>query len=230
MYIYIIHNPLYLEEMISMTEKHYHIRTKYEPQLYNDWEIADISDKEEALYIVSKLKDELLYPDKGILAPHIYKTKVVPVVIEMINDGDFTVECIYDFICYYWSSIENGRDLGILADYLEQCHWYEKDIKTTLKRRLKKQADNKGYITIYRGFSDHNREEGNSYTLSLDKAIWFSRRFAKEVSYVKKYKIHISHVLAFITNRNEAEIVADPYDVILLETIETKKDSGAKIS
>ena len=118
-----------------MTENHYHVRTKYELQLYNDWEIADISDKEEAQYIVSKLKDELLFPDKGIRAPHIYKTKVIFVVIEMVNDGSFTAECIYDFICEHWSSIESGQDLGILADYLQQCHNYGIGMK-----QLKKQT------------------------------------------------------------------------------------------
>ena len=221
--------------MISMNtpiENRYHIRLEHEPQLFTKWAITEDKKRSDALYIVSKLKDELLYPDKDIRVPYIDKAMIVPVVIELIEDGSFTVDYIYDFICKKWSRIENGRDLGILADYLEQCHWYEKDITNTLIRRLKKQTDNKGYITIYRGYNDYSRENGNSYTLSLDKAIWFSRRFAKEseVCYVKKYKIHITDVLAFITNRNEAEIVANHNNVILLETIETKKDSGAKIS
>ena len=63
------------------------------------------------------------------------------------------------------------------------------------------------------------REEGNSYTLSKEKAIWFANRFGKGKGYVNKYKIHIKHILAFITDRNEAEIVALPEDVILLEKL-----------
>ena len=210
-----------------MTEKHYHKRTEYEPQLYNEWDITNISDKEEAQCLVSQLKDELLYPDKGIYAPHIYKTKVILVVIEMVNDGDFTVDCIYDFICEYWSSIESGRDLGILADYLYQCCDSSYGIRKRIMKKLKNQMDSEGYITIYRGFSDKTRNEGNSYTLSKDVAIWFAKRFSKEseASHVNKYKIHIYDVLAFITDRNEAEIIAMPEDVILLENDFWRKTS-----
>jgi hypothetical protein len=94
--------------------------------------------------------------------------------------------------------------------------------------------DSEGYITIYRGFNDYSREDGNSYTLSKEKAIWFAKRFSEDVCYVNKYKLHITDVLAFITNRGEAEIVAMPDDVILLETItdysdKVKISAGCKI-
>lgn len=204
--------------MNTVYDNDYHVRTKDEPQLYNDWLITDDDVREEALYIVEKLKDKLLYPDKDIKVPYIDKNMVHYIAIELIEDGSFTVDYIYDFICEHWSRIENGKALGVLANYLEQCHYYEKNIRATLKRRLKKQADNKGYITIYRGFNGHNREDGNSFTLSLNKAIWFARRYNTEVCYVNTYKIHIDSVLAFITNKNEAEIIANPDCLILLET------------
>jgi hypothetical protein len=210
--------------MTTINEKRYHIRTKYEPQLYNDWEITDISDKEEAQYIVSKLKDELLYPDKGIYVPYIDKQMIVCVAIELINDGSFTTDYIYDFICEHWSSVENGRDLGILADYLYQCCNWDPGIGCTLAERLMNQLDNEGYMTIYRGYNEYSREDGNSYTLSKDKAIWFANRFSDN-GYVNKYKIHIYDVLAFITNRGEAEIIAMPNDVILLENDFWRKTS-----
>ena len=146
---------------------------------------------------------------------YIDKELVVPVLERMIYERDFSNKYIYDYICKHWSKIENGYDLELLADYLYWNKTY--DEYKVLKKRLKKQIDNKGYITIYRGYNDYSRDKGNSYTLSKEKAIWFSRRFSKDVCYVNKYKIHIRHILAFITNRNEAEIVALPEDVILLE-------------
>ena len=157
---------------------------------------------------------------------YIDKDMVVPVLERMLEERNFSDKYLYDYICDHWCRIENGYDLETLAEYL--CCYKSYDDYKTLKKRLKKQIDDKGYITIYRGFNDYSREDGNSYTLSLDKAIWFSRRFAEEVSYVNTYKIHIYDVLAFITDRNEAEIVAMPDDVILLETIKTKNDFCAK--
>ena len=169
---------------------------------------------------------------------HIYKEIVVHVLERMITERDFSDKYLYDFICEYWSSIENGEHLEYLAYYLEQLRYgsCSYSIEEQLKKRLAKQMDSEGYITIYRGFSDKTRNEGNSYTLSKNIAIWFSKRFSKEseASYVNKYKIHIYDVLAFITNRNEAEIVALPDDVILLETItdyadKVKISAGCKI-
>lgn len=159
---------------------------------------------------------------------YIDKQMVVPVLERMLKERDFSNKYIYDYICEHWSKIENGYDLELLAD----CLYWKKTYNEykVLRKQLKKQMDEDGYITVYRGFNDYSREDGNSYTLSKEKAIWFAKRFSKDVCYVNKYKIHIDDVLAFITNRGEAEIVAMPDDVILLETIETKKDSGAKIS
>ena len=85
--------------------------------------------------------------------------------------------------------------------------------------QLKKQIDSDGYITIYRGFNKYSRENGNSFTLSKKVAIKFSNRWGEDEGYVNKYQIHIDDVVAFITDRTEAEIVADPDDVIFLETL-----------
>lgn len=163
---------------------------------------------------------------------YIDKQMVVPVLERMLNERDFSNKYIYDYICEHWSKIENGYDLELLADYLFWNKTYNE--YKVLKKRLAKQMDKKGYITIYRGFNDYSREDGNSYTLSKEKAIWFSKRFSKDVCYVNKYKIHITDVIAFITNRSEAEIVAFPDDVILLETItdysdEVKISAGCKV-
>jgi hypothetical protein len=145
---------------------------------------------------------------------------VLPGVEEINGDIDnaFSDKYRYDFICEHWISIEDGRILEELAWHLQQL--INRTTEKQLKKRLAKQTDKDGYITIYRGFNDRSREDGNSYTLSRNVAIWFSRRFAKEsgASYVNTYKIHIDDVLAFITGRNEAEIIAMPEDVILLET------------
>lgn len=168
-------------------------------------------------YIVSKIKEELQGKDADV--PYIQRSMVLPVLEELCYDDYFSDEYIYNYIYENWSFVENGCDLKQIAEYLYDYRYGDcsDKIQKQLKKRLKKQTDKDGYITIYRGFNGRNREDGNSYTLSKEKAIWFANRFRKE-SYVNKYKIHIRDVLAFITDRNEAEIVALPEDVILLET------------
>lgn len=167
---------------------------------------------------------------------HVYKGIVVHVLQRMLEERDFSDKYLYDFICEYWSSIENGEHLEYLAYYLEQLRYgfCSYSIEKQLRKQLKKQIDKDGYITVYRGFNDYSREDGNSYTLSRNIAIWYSMRFSENVCYVNKYKIHIEDVLAFITDRNEAEIVASPDAVILLETItdyadKVKISAGCKI-
>jgi hypothetical protein len=173
-------------------------------------------------YIVSKMKEQS--KDENVDVPYIIRQMVLPVLEELCYDDYFSDEYVYNYICENWSFVENGYDLGKIAEYLYEYRYGDcsRDIAKLLKKQLKKQIDTDGYLTIYRGFNYTTRPDGNSFTLSKAKAIWFANRYAsmgKEKGYVNKYKIHISDVLAFITDRGEAEIVAWPDDVILLEQI-----------
>ena len=173
-------------------------------------------------YVVSKIKAKLQGED--VYVPYIEKHTVLPIVKEMYCDEDrfFSDKYRYDFICKHWSRLEDGYVLEKLAWYMYQYRFSgfrdSDNITAQLKRQLKKQMDKDGYIIVYRGFNDYTNEEGHSYTLSRNVAIWFSRRFSEEISYVNTYKIHVEDVMAFITNRGEAEIIASPDAVILLET------------
>jgi hypothetical protein len=215
---------------ITTGEKIYEFQGKmYTKEQYE--RILDLWGLRDASYIVSQMKKQLQGLDDS--EPWIHDHMVLPIVEEMNCDIDnaFSDKYRYDFICEHWISIEDGRILEELAWHLQQL--INRTIEKQLKKRLAKQTDKDGYITIYRGFNDRSREDGNSYTLSRNVAIWFSRRFAKEISYVNTYKIHIDNVLAFITERNEAEIIAMPEDVILLETNsysdKVKISAGCKI-
>lgn len=181
-----------------------------------------INNENSPSYIVSKMKEEL--QGKDAYVPYLTRQMILPVLEEMHYDGYFSDEYVYNYICDNWSFVENGYDLGQIAEYLYEYRYGDcsRDITKLLKKQLKKQIDTDGYLTIFRGFNHMSREDGNSFTLSKAKAIWFANRYAsmgKEKGYVNKYKIHISDVLAFITDRKEAEIVAWPDDVILLEQI-----------
>ena len=152
---------------------------------------------------------------------YIKQWEIVETVWEL-QDAGASDKDIYDFICEEWHRVENGTDLEDLFCYLYDSRYSfscRQGIAKQLKKQLKKQIDSDGYITIYRGFNKYSRENGNSFTLSKKVAIKFSNRWGEDEGYVNKYQIHIDDVVAFITDRTEAEIVADPDDVIFLETL-----------
>ena len=65
-------------------------------------------------------------------------------------------------------------------------------------------------LTLYRGVELDGKANGLSWTTSKDKAVWFSKRFKSENS--KVYKLVVknpNNILAYLDNRNEAEVIVD---------------------
>jgi len=61
---------------------------------------------------------------------------------------------------------------------------------------------------VYRGLMEGAKLEALSWTLRLDKAIWFAKRFDRHGK-VYKAKCHKKDILAYLSCRNEEEIVVD---------------------
>lgn len=63
-------------------------------------------------------------------------------------------------------------------------------------------------ITVYRGIRSRGKLQALSWTLELDKAEWFAKRWG---SHGKVYSAVVSKedVLAYFCSRNEAEVVVD---------------------
>ena len=61
---------------------------------------------------------------------------------------------------------------------------------------------------IYRGLMEDAKLEALSWTLRLDKAIWFAERFNRHGK-VYKAKCNKKDILAYLSSRNEEEIVID---------------------
>ena len=66
-------------------------------------------------------------------------------------------------------------------------------------------------VTIYRGVTDYNADDINalSWTLNLEKALWFSKRFNSEGT-VYEAQIDKTHIIAFFNTRDESEIIVEP--------------------
>jgi hypothetical protein len=77
-------------------------------------------------------------------------------------------------------------------------------------------------LTIYRGCSKYPEAEmGFSWTLDQQKARWFAHRFGDNDGYIVTATCQRSDVIAYLTDRDEAEIVIDP---VLLEIKKLNED------
>ncbi len=89
---------------------------------------------------------------------------------------------------------------------------------------LIKLLDNDGYLTIYHGHSKKTLRGSNSWSVNRDMADWFGRRNAdgrhskkrgaSDTYRIFTSKVKLADVIAFITDRNEDEVVVLNKNVI----------------
>lgn len=72
--------------------------------------------------------------------------------------------------------------------------------------------DNEGCLTIYRGESSKSNDVYKSYswTINIEKALFFANRFDTNNSKIYKSKIYKDYIIDYITYRNEDEILLLP--------------------
>lgn len=69
-------------------------------------------------------------------------------------------------------------------------------------------------ITIYRGVSPHRARLGLSWTADKDMALWFKKRYESGVKgQLLTADIRKEHVLTYIGERNEKELVVDVFSI-----------------
>lgn len=101
----------------------------------------------------------------------------------------------------------------------EIIKWFREASKKTLmdpEEYQKYEELRKGKtLTVYRGVGYDGKPSGLSWTLSLEKAIWFANRFNPDNAKVYKMDIdltkHKNNILAYFDGRNEQEVIVDVY-------------------
>lgn len=159
--------------------------------IQNMWSIAD---KPERLRCFHKIVFEL-----GLTDPQVFWDQfwAIWTTSENLNEDD-------DYIT---SLVEYGVGLGSPLLGLEDSE----------REALEAMPD---FITVYRGCGSWN-ELGWSWTTDREKARWFAKRaFGPPERLVQRVTVHKKDVLAYLTGRNESEIVLNPQDLDY-EEIET---------
>lgn len=74
-------------------------------------------------------------------------------------------------------------------------------------------------LTVYRGFNGNGGIDGLSWTIDKKTALFFAKRFAKsdEDATIATGKIKKSDIIAYLTGRNESEVLVLPENVTDIE-------------
>ncbi|MBY6842869.1 hypothetical protein [Clostridium botulinum] len=124
--------------------------------------------------------------------------------------NDIPDEQKYEVFKDIYTSCEYGFN-NLSREFLEEVFKYNKANKNWFDEDI---------ITIYRGEGDLSTscDEAYSWTIDIDVARWFAERFNSEGKVYKGY-IKQDHILDYIEDRNEKEILVFPEDVFNVELI-----------
>ncbi len=114
-----------------------------------------------------------------------------------------------------WTDSENlWQDTRLIRRLLSNPRPHREEMMTAEERQaLKRMPD---AITIYRGYSGRGTWRGWSWTIDKDKGEWFARRPPGPMQdspsdpTLVEATVNKAHVIAYITERDESEIVVDP--------------------
>ena len=112
---------------------------------------------------------------------------------------------------------------GLRRIFASRAAWAEAGAIQDALRRL---ADAKGSLTIYRGVGRHSTpaDSALSWTTSLETAQWFARRYAQfeptgDGGTVWRARVRADEVWDYLTDRDESEILVDPETLRDLEIV-----------
>lgn len=124
---------------------------------------------------------------------------------------------------YSWVAQENPNgDVNVPLE--ESIDWFRQADKQSLMSTedYKKYVTFESGITVYRGVAVGRKPNGLSWTLDLDKAIWFAHRFDTDLAegYVQKLVVKDKkNILAYFTIRNEDEVVIDTFKEVAFKIL-----------
>lgn len=133
----------------------------------------------------------------------------------------------FKYVCDYLSEQDYGellKDCWTMEEFTSKNPDVSKKEMVSFFKRAKKEyimdeEELKVYnnlpeqVTIYRGVRDKRWLRELSWTLDYKQAEWFATRFDSETSIVYEVTIPKREILTFINDRDEQEIIIDPYNL-----------------
>lgn len=138
-------------------------------------------------------------------------------LLDISENYDLTDEEYWELVAHFWIDSENIHQNA--SQWREL--WMGRD-----EPHLAMDSDDLAFlltlpdvVTIYRGFRDVEHQNGMSWTLDRDKAIWFANRYRRDDrdAYLATAKVRRHDILAYFSGRNEQEIVVYPEKLFEVE-------------
>lgn len=123
---------------------------------------------------------------------------------DLLSKEDYT-----DMLEALWTMMEYpNRDVNVSQkEWIE--YWQQADVSKIYSQDDKRIIDNlPNEFFVYRGLMQEASVKALSWTLDIEKAKWFARRFNNEGK-VYRAKCKKQDILAYLSCRNEDEIVVD---------------------
>ena len=140
-----------------------------------------------------------------------YRVQYFSHIKQWLSEKDFG-----SLLAYSWVNDENANNNSVV-DIEDILYYFKKAQKIYLmnEEELEKYKKLPQKITVYRGVTDHNRDNDKalSWTLSKKKAEWFAHRFDEEGDVIEK-EIDKKDIYAYFNSRNEDEVIVDYHATI----------------
>jgi hypothetical protein len=144
----------------------------------------------------------------------------------LLGEGRRADERYWKLVGEAWTDSEGPFNTPIWRALLSSPRQHSEAIMNRNERQVL--ANMGPTITAYRGVSAKNAKraahfirDGNSWTVDKERAVWFARRYAsnREEAYIAEAQIPHEAILAYLTDRTEAEILTRPMTVMLTNIV-----------
>ena len=176
--------------------------------MYHIFEDTDTFEKNR-VFLKHMIKKETSVKNLFYMICQPYRLTFFKYINQYLSEQDFS-----ELLMIGWTMTEfvNNHPNVTLNEFVS---WFQKADKNYLmdEDELKVLHDLPEIVTIYRGVGSNKYKNGMSWTLDLDKARWFSKRFNFDGEYVYQGTINKSDILVYTEQRNESEVIVNPRKV-----------------
>lgn len=139
-------------------------------------------------------------------------------------EGYLSIEDYTNMLEHTWVSMEFPNTDSNVSKYEWIKYWKNADNSLIYsKEDIEKLSTLPDEFYVYRGLMKKAKVQALSWTLDLDKAVWFAKRFKNEGK-VYRGLCRKKDILVYLSSRNEEEIVVDWRKLREIEEIKYEED------
>lgn len=178
--------------------------------------LVNINENEDAKKEVIAKYEQKIKEVKDIITIFIgmrnqYRMQYFSHIKQWLSEKDFG-----NLLAYSWVNDENANNNSVV-DIEDILDYFKKAQKIYLmnEEELEKYKKLPQKVTIYRGVTDHNRDNDKvlSWTLSKKQAEWFAHRFDEDGDVIEK-EVDRKYIYAYFNSRDEDEVIVDYHATI----------------